>query len=219
MAQEYSPRSGWLHPLFKSIDALCNLWAGGRLRLWQRRSPLPQGVTVQRVEEVDDETESFIQKRNRTELTRRGRDELNWMINYPWVVADPARKSEAARYYFSSVADRFSFECLQVRDAKMTMLGFVILRIRGSHVAVPYACFDPPNATLIAQVICREVVNLNASRLTLYNPLLLKCLEGLAVPTVYRRHKIRTLVVSDHFSDIDLSVTQLQDGDGDCAFT
>jgi hypothetical protein len=205
--------------LLKSLDAAANILIGARLRRWQTQRPIGDGVSVHQVEQIDEETGRFIERWNRSELTRRGRAELNWMINHPWIVTDSSGGRSADQYYFSSVARRFSFLCIQVRDPQRCLVGFMILRARDGQVAVPYIYFDPTHTAVMMRVILHQTINLNANRLTLFHPGLLSALRDLDFPALYRARKIRSCAVSDRFRHLGLRSAILQDGDGDCAFT
>jgi len=69
-------------------------------------------IELEYVKEIDDELNTFIQANRKNELTKRGKEELNWMLQNPWVLAAPFKDRVSKKTFFSSEED-FLFVCFR----------------------------------------------------------------------------------------------------------
>ena len=210
------PRLRPLRFALRLIDALVNPFVALRLRFWARRSA--RDVAFRAVNTIDEETQRFIASHQQNELTRRGPAELDWIRRHPWVLAEPVSDA-AGEYHFSSVARRFVFVSVEVRDATGRLAGFLLLNLHNGRLSVPFCCCAPADADQVASVVARQAIALKASHLAVFNPDLIRGLARIGFPFLYQQATERPWIISAKFKDVDFGPYNLQDGDGDCAFT
>ena len=171
------------------------------------------------IAEIDDETALFINKYQKTELVRRGARELEWITGYPWVLQAPFSDISSSRYFFSAVAQVFYYLKIKVLDSTGAIVAFIILRFRDQHLTMPYAYFDPSNITAVFRVICHHIIALNAISFETCNEHLISELNKANFPVVVKRTRDRHSYISKSLANADVASLDLQDGDGDKAFT
>ena len=213
-----SPAMKILRGLFKTLDALTNEITNLRNFFWQRRCQKQLQLNFEITSCIDVETDTFIQRYQRQDLTRKGQSELNWMIQYPWILSAPFKDAAARRYYFSSRADRFYFLSVKVFAANDEMIGFFILKVRDDRAGVAYSYFDGQHAPSIAAAVAQTALAMDVSTLTLYDEKLVVAFTALGCPHWSARSVSRGFLLSKAFAGIEPADIRLHGGDGDLAF-
>jgi hypothetical protein len=179
-----------------------------------RKEALP---TIEYVKQIDAEIEQFIRQRQERQLTRRGADELNWIVNNPWLRTAPGPDADGRRYHFSSIANPFGFHALKVRDAQGQLTAFLILARRGNALKVPY-CYHTGNLAQVAEVIFAHLHQWRIATFTTFQPELVQYLSTHATPALLKRSVFRKYMVANAIEGLPEKF-ELQDGDADCSFT
>ena len=204
-------------PLLRLVDGVLNAPNALRLALWR---PRPQ-VAWEYLGEIDAEAAAFIAAHQAGELTRRGQEELNWLLKYPWVLSGPVADAQQARYHFTALAQRFEFLALRLRDAQGAMAGLLILSVRDGHLRVPYAYLTEAARPEAVRLLLRHMLTLGLDRLTLHHPELVATIRNMRTPFWLIRPFRTAYILSQRFAD-DYAAhgpLRIQDGDGDKAFT
>ncbi len=213
-------RTRFVRPVFRVLDAFRNGGMRARLQAWlHRENKAGPAPTLQYIPEIDAETSAFIGAYRKQELVSRGPDELNWAIHYPWVVPAPLGDRLEHKYFFSAVAKRFLIHNVKVFDAGGEMIGFLMLKVRDSGLAVPYSYFRPGQAPAMMTVILRHLIKLRLGTLYLYDGELIRAFQERQFPCFGREPVVRRSFISRVYDKYDTSACVLQDGDGDGVFT
>jgi hypothetical protein len=204
-------------PALKLLDNIANIPVGLRLSLMKAK-PVSSLQFVP-VTEIDRKLDLYIQSKQDRQFGRRRADELNWIINYPWL-KESQPTDESRRYHFSSVADRFKNLCYKLTD-KEEIKGYIHFTIRNNHLKIPYAYFEPEYVPDIVQYIYQIMQEYKLNMLTVFHPTLVALFKSNTTPFIYKRaigrNYIITKALDAHFSGKEKLI--IQDGDADCAFT
>ena len=93
-----------------------------------------------------------------------------------------------------------------------------MISIRDGHFRIPYAYFKEKDSFIIMKVIYQYMITNKSSMLTTFHPVMVNRIKNANSPFFYKRQLFKDFAVSNEFRDIEIN-GQLQDGDGDCAFT
>jgi len=206
--------------IIKCIDGFFNIFNDIRLFFWKLFVGL-KGMKLEYVNEIDKEVKEFIEKRQAKGFTRRKVEDLNWIVQYPWLLSSPFRDRDSSRYHFSSLEKYFLVLNIKVYDNSDKLIGFVMFAIRGHNLKIPYCYFDEKDTEKIMRLIYKHMLHMKLNMLTTFNPLLSNHIKNHRTPFIHKRRMKRHYIISKIFKNDLLSDRQiaLQDGDADCAFT
>ncbi|MDH7514300.1 MAG: GNAT family N-acetyltransferase [Bacteroidota bacterium] len=204
-----------VRPLLHAFDCCVNTIHDPLVRIW--KPPCPQGLTWEVVGTIPEDAVDFIERMNCGEWTRRGREEFDWILRYPWVVEAPADHDDTRRYYFSSRCKRFFLRCLCVRDKGDTLKAFALVQVRNSAMTVPYVYAYEDAFETLAHGLFSMMQSYTIDTLTSCHPKLSVAVDKLRVPFIHKRATTRVFLFpkclpAPHEDEI-------QDGDGDGVFT
>jgi hypothetical protein len=200
----------------KTLDLAADLWGSLRRTSWRKRYPLPEAVRLEYVPEFDEEADDFIQHHSKANLVKRGARELNWIARYPWEQFAPL--GAAPDFRFTSPVGSLSVLKLKVYGPDDRITAVLLLNVIDHHVTVPY-CFYSCEAALIARLLCHFVSAQHAERLTIYQEPLVAQIRALGFPWLKVLDRQRSWIWSKVCAESCTTAYQMQDGDGDCAFT
>ncbi|MCW3125310.1 MAG: family acetyltransferase [Bacteroidetes bacterium] len=212
--EKYKPYSS----LLKLVDAVANIPVDVKLK----RLP-PLKYSQHRFEPVSghvrDDVDQFIRSFQAYSFERRDVRDLNWIMEYPWLVQSGTTE-ESHRYHFSSVADRFQNLSVKMMDGDR-MIGFLHLTIRDNHLKMPYAFISKENVRDVMEYIYDVMLTLRLNMLTVFHKDIVAYLQQNSNSFIYKRPIKRNYIITKkldaHFADKDKLI--IQDGDADCAFT
>ncbi|MCX6252005.1 MAG: GNAT family N-acetyltransferase [Bacteroidetes bacterium] len=202
-------------PLLKVIDAVLNI--GNSLRLlFYTRYTQSENVRIEYLREITPETEKFVLRMNKNEWIKRGKAEWEWIVSYPWLLQAQEKDPESKRYFFSSVARRFFYRCVQLYDGKNNIIAFILLSVRNEHLTVPYYYCDRGYHPEVAKFLINTMRDENISMITVFHTDLSETLRTMNTPFIVKRSIQRPYLFP---KGIDISDLNFQDGDGDSVFT
>jgi hypothetical protein len=207
-----------LRPVFKFFDDLMTEIIHIRSSFWQRRINPCQHLTFEYISAIDKETDQFIRQHHQADLTRKGKRDLSWIMNNPWILSAPLKDLAAKRYYFSSRADRFLYLAVKVYARPNKMIGFFLLKVRDDRMSVAYSYFKSRHARSIMAAVYHHALMMNVSLLSVYNDQLIAGYLELDCPCWSTKKKSREISLSKAFADLPLANFRLQGGEGDLAF-
>lgn len=215
------PKWNKWRPILSCIDGLFNIPNSWRLRLSAWNKLELKGTQFEYISELDEETWTFIQKQKSNELMNRGRADLNWLIQHPWLISSALKDYNAERYHFSATDRFFTFLNIKIYNSNLELIGFVILSIRGKNMKVPYVYCLEGAEEMVLKVIYKHMVDLKLDMLTVFQPLLLSAIKKGKMPffklRTFNRHYIIGKVLEKPLMATPDFV--IQDGDADAAFT
>jgi hypothetical protein len=177
-----------------------------------------QGIHFHRVEAPDDETAHFIENVTQGEICFRKKEELQWILEFPWLRVSGGQDQEAAKYHFSTVCKEFSTHCYKI-FRKETMIGFVFLTSRDGHFKMPYYFCNPRDNDDVFWVLVMLLVKLKALSFTTWQAAVIQYVGRMGYSFLYAKRLIKQEAYSNELSDLFADKLRMQDGDGDMSFT
>lgn len=201
----------FLKPLWWTVDRI--LWLINPLPLFAKGIKL-RGVGLEYVATVDDELAKLFEEATDASPLQRKRQELEWIMKFPWLVPSPLGDRVGERYFFSASPKRFQQQLVKVYKEK-TLAGFIMLNHTDGVASVPYVSFQPEDVELFTKIILKHAMAVGADRLTVYHAELSRSLRSLKPFGLLSRKQYRNYFASQSLS---LSNTTFLEGDGDCVF-
>ncbi|MCB0665634.1 MAG: hypothetical protein KDC80_07425, partial [Saprospiraceae bacterium] len=204
-----------IKPFWQFTDFLLNLILDFRLYF----SPRKKNTHWKQVFEVDDKIDHFIRQNQSGQIFKRGKNELNWILKFPWIrSAKP--DSQSRKYYFSSVARIFEFKALMLEDQEGKIKGFVVLSRRDYSLKVPYCYFEKDTLDEVISCLTWHIFEWKIKTATIFHPALVEHFQRKQFPAFFTRSFRRHYIISRVFDAFDIENRyKIQDGDADCAFT
>ncbi|MCI5084177.1 MAG: GNAT family N-acetyltransferase [Saprospiraceae bacterium] len=204
-------------PLLKVFDRLANAILDLRFA-FAKSSVSPEQIEYLPL--VDEETAHWIEAYQSNSLFGRKATELNWMLQYPWVLSAPSADRDSVRYHFTAVEPCFQFVPIKLRDKSGKIVAFLIFARRNQQLKLPYCYLKKAALPLVVQLIQDHILQWRIHTFSTYHPDLTEYLRkhkgwGLFQKTIRRSYLISTtfeMAGTANYSEI-------QDGDGDGAFT
>ena len=210
------PQLASFRSVLGAVDALVDQYVTLKQWRWRKRHAFPPGIRLEYLSEMDAEADEFIQQHSALSLSRRGAGDLNWIARYPWVLTTPL--APPSSFHFSSPVESYSVFNVKVYESDERLVAVLMIALIDGHVIVPY-CFHEGQSGLIAQVLAQFLIAQRAERLTLYHKDLVERFLALRLPWLWLRKKRRAWILSRECIAEGASEYEMQDGDGDCAFT
>ena len=198
-------------------DAIINSILDVRF-LFYKNEPPP--YKLEYINHIDSETEKFISKFQNRQLFKRDIRELNWIIEYPWILSAPTKDFDSWRYYFSSIDKSFDFYCLKVLNNLDELVAFLILSKRNRILKLPYCYIEKDFLPDVARIIDYHILNWRINTFSTFHPELVEYFFSNKTISIYKKNTERQYWITDVLNNIiKESNYNIQDGDGDCAFT
>ena len=172
------------------------------------------------IDSLDAEVRNFIQSKSTGHLFSRQSQEIDWILQYPWIIKAPSVDDFSARYHFSSVDSDFSFSAIKLKNERGAMTGFLLFAKRGKNLKLPYCFYDAEQLPKIICIIKMHLKKWHISTFTVFHKAIVEQLAKQYTFSFYKKKIKRHFIISkklDHF--IIGNVHLIQDGDADCAFT
>ena len=207
-----------LKPLLKMMDLTINILMSpvqiiNRLRFTKK---VPQ---VEYLTSLPPELHSFIEIHSEKEFTRRSGADLEWIMKYPWIEQKNHNQSVTAiEYPFSHLVGSFEQYFVKITASGQT-IGLLFISVRDGHLRVPYVYFQEKDALQVLKVIYQQVVLKNVITLTVFCPKLVNLMDSVSHPFIFKKKIKRLMAISKQLTDLYLKYPEIQDGDGDVAFT
>ena len=199
--------------IFNSIFSLKNRIFRGRLT---------QDIIVKQVDKIDEEILTFIQPFQKSAFTKKTKEDFDWQANFPWIINSVEAREDQKRYYFSSFAKRFKIVYLKFfKEEKL--IGFLILTIRDNALRIPFVYFDEKNDA-IARGITAHILNFmtveKLNTIHISNKVLTEnILSEKHNFFLIRKMNKECFISNKIMENVPHHSVNLQDGDGDAAFT
>jgi GNAT superfamily N-acetyltransferase len=212
------PRLKPLSFVFITIDAFLNLFIDA---FSGSKQNINKNKHIQFVKEIDDEIEHFIKKHQQHNLFKRTKTELNWILNYPWILNSDTIDNVSANYHFSSIAKRFEFFNVKFFDNENQLAGFVMLQLLNKHLTVHTAYFESSQTKVIVELIYQLIKENKINSFSVYNKELVDYMSSNQNPFIFKKSLKRGFYYSKNFEHYFKKNPQLrfEAGDGDMIFT
>jgi len=175
------PKLGLLSPLLGVADGLANAVQG--LRLGSPKT-LPEDGPFRQLQDPDDPALATWVARcaDAPGLSRRGPEDLRWMLRKPWVLEGPP-DAEARRYHFTSHSPQFRQVLLLAEQPEPALL---LLGLNKGLVKVPHAWVPESMASEALKAIIASLQTWGAHTLLCFEPPLVRALQA-SGPWLHRR--------------------------------
>lgn len=207
-----------LKPLLKTMDLTINLLLipFRKINRFRFTKNVPQ---VEYLDSLNQELYSFIETHSQNEFIRRSGAELEWIMQYPWIMKKANDNSfSSVEYPFSHLVKNFEQYFVKITESGQT-IGLLFISIRDGHFKVPYAYFQEKDGSRILKVIYQQAVLKKVVTLTVFCPKLAKLMDSAAHPFIFKKKIKRLIAISKHLSAFYQQYPEIQDGDGDVVFT
>ncbi|MFC5270521.1 GNAT family N-acetyltransferase [Adhaeribacter terreus] len=214
-------------PVLEKIKWLISLknWALNvqndvRLSMWEP-SKGTRNYRVETIGKIDEKLAEFISEKQQNQLEKRGAEDLNWMLQNPWLLQLSEDDGTGKKYHFSAFDKRFEFRPLQISNTENQVVAFVILAIRGNDLKVPYLYAEAGNMRTVAEIIIQLMMKEKLNTITVFHPELVAVFKQNPKPFIYLHPLKRHYIISKKFAELlsKQAEVKIQDGDADCAFT
>lgn len=201
--------------LLKGIDGLVNLFADRRFVFLKNGNK-----NYQEVDLLDMESLKFVNQKMQSYSFQRSGEELQWMIEYPWVLTGDPKDALNKRYQFSAIDRRFQNKFILVRNASGKLVGVVMICLRNEHLKIPHAFYEPEYIADVAGCIEQWMLSCKVNTFTVFYPELAAYFKVHRKVFLFKKDIQRKYLFSKGFAEaVDVSKLKIQDGDGDVGFT
>lgn len=205
---------GRFRPLLRMFDASINLLHKPVLSFWSRQLER-KNIQFNILKNIDDETDTFIRSISEHELFGRGKTELNWIIQNPWITTN-ADELGGKKYAFTCVVD--SFEQLPIavyKDGRM--VAFAMLLLRSGIANLTYLYVGKEHFGDVLYVVYLQLLKRDVHTFTAFHEPLSRHMLSHRLPFIIVRKQQRGIAFSTEYAG-KIKLNQLQYGDADCAF-
>ena len=175
-----------------------------------------KGLQFENLHRADDELALIFEKATLTTPTQRKRQELDWIVDNPWLVSSPMGDRLGEKYFFSASPKRFEQYLVKVCRGD-NLLGFVIVNITDGAVSVPYLHCQSADTKVFAKLVAKYAMAIGGNRLTVYHAEVADAIKRLMPFALLSRVQYRNYFATDALANRLKGVNFLE-GDGDCAF-
>ncbi len=180
-----------------------------------------KGIKLDYTDQIDRETEILITSQQGKQLFKRGTSELNWMLEYPWILSSSKPSEISRKYHFSSTDRLFQFVPVKVRGKNDELIAFILFARRNHHLKLPYFYIKNDLAlSAVVKVINFHLVKWKIETLTIFHEKLVTELKQSRTPALYKKSFEKEYLISSVInSRLPDSGYEIQDGDADYCFT
>lgn len=204
---------------YKSMLGLGDRLLNGLTDLRFRFKKEPQ-ANHEEVTTIDAALKTFINAQAKKASFGRDSCDVQWMMDYPWVLNGDCKDPMNERYEFSAVDTFFKNYAVVVRDNNNQIIGFLLLTHRNQHLKIPHAYFNEAQLPAVAQSIQCYIRKHKINTFTIFQPALVGYFRLNGSGFIFRKTIYRSYIFSKGFAaSVDIDQLSFQDGDGDGGFT
>ncbi len=195
---------------FKAIDFIVRIFVSFKLTFF--RPTINVGYAFEETVLPDDECYQMVQENKSVSLYRRGKQELEWIFNNPWILS--VEYDSGRNYPFSSFSDDFFYRTIKIfRSNKF--IGFFIFSVRERHLKTLFFQIEEGLENEIAAFLKQYCVENKLEMATVNNSKVGEVLFKRKFPFLHVKKMGQKI-----YSTFDVKGGySFQDGDGDVFFT
>lgn len=162
----------------------------------------------------DEDCLSYVEKNKNNYVFKRGKNEFNWIFQYPWMTDNNSDYLE--NYPFSSYAKEFYYKTVKIfNDNKFE--GFFCFSVRDGHLKTLCFYFSDMYNNAVSKWLKKYVSTNNLSVMTVFDKEISKIIKNNSFPFLRIRNYGMDIYSSFEFNRINNF--KVLDGDGDYIFT
>jgi len=163
------------------------------------------------------EMEEFINSNQKSSF-QRGKEEFDWIKEWPWISSNIRFMEEQKLYPFSLYALSFSFSYFYINNNE-GLIAVGVLKERDGHYSIPYLYYKEEHISLILGVMVKHIKKVKGLSLFVHNAYLKevfikKVLNNVPRKKIFHKAAFTKQFIANYGTDINW-----QDGDGDAVFT
>jgi len=212
--QNKYPGKKWMQIPFMVLDFLLNFvlvpFKNYHLSRFKKNS-----FSIEKVNEVDKEIETFINKYSLSELVQKNAAHFSWFKKYGWLKFKD--KNSTIRYPFTHEAKSFELNYYAFRE-KGELKAFVAISNRDNLAKVPYVYFDKKNIQKVVNTIMALLLQNKYDSLAIFHKEIVEFMGKHKMPFYFRKTETKYSGTTKKIEHIFKQKPILQDGDGDVIF-
>ena len=201
-----------IKPLLKLGDSLLNALTDIRLN-WHN---FKLDTKPEYLQAIDHISEEFFTKHQHNNWIKRSKKEIQWILEYPWLIQGEDTEQLNERYYFSCVEQAFKTKVVEFKNSHGEIIALLMLNIKNKNLTIPYLFAESSNyskiSTFLFELMYAEKLNI----FTVYHQEFSNYLRSIKTPFLFSKEMKKPYFISKKFEP--LQNLDFQDGDGDCAF-
>ena len=170
---------------------------------------------------IDLKTQSFLEEKQRNNLTKRDANFYQFIKTFQWIeeapLVDFVENNE--KYFFSGYNKNFNVYLVKIEDKNSKIVGFICLSRKDAELKVLQVFYLTGKHALIAKIILMHGIELGVKTIITYDDKITKQFKKLKITRIRFKKKERESIISKVFGEIDGENFGFQFGDGDCSFT
>lgn len=199
--------------LFKPVDFIINTFAS------LSRKAKDLSVHYKLVEKLSSEDDAFIKQFDRDSLSKIRKQELDWLVDYPWVIESNDENSYAVRYHFSTQYPVYKNYFIKIEETGKTS-AIVLLKNKEHHFTVHYVWAKEQALSDVAKSILDIIKDKEPKTLSIYHLGLISEMDKLKPRCLYKKDTTQVFMAYDGIPNWEFDkVNAFQYGDGDTVFT
>jgi hypothetical protein len=163
---------------------------------------------------IDEESAQFIQSKNQNELFRRGAEELNWIIDIPWITNEKSINSQ--RYAFTHAVNGYRMPVVKILENDKVVAVYLLLMHNGKAI-LTYCYYEPEAANKVVESIYALLLEHDIHTFTTFDEAIASCVGARRNPFIFTKKQVKHFAFPREKRGVVLS-GKIQHGDGDCAF-
>jgi hypothetical protein len=201
-----------IKPLLQLGDTILNAITDIRF-VWNKQKSLGN---FEYINSIDLIPEDFFLKHQQKNWIKRSKKEINWILQYPWLIQGTDYEQLSKRYYFSCIEKAFETKIVQFKNENGEIIALLILNIKNKHLTVPYLFGEEIYYPIISSFIYNLMSSERLKMFTIYHNEFSNYLSNCKTPFLFSKEMKKPYFISKKFEA--LKTLYFQDGDGDCAF-
>ncbi len=203
-----------IKPLLVAVDFLLNL--ANPLPLLSKAYTI-KNIDVEHIAKPDDEIKSLTIQLLKNTPTARSEKELDWIINYPWLVSSPLPDLIGKKYFFSSSPRQFEQSILKIY-IKNELAGFMLANNHNGYLSIPYLSCASKYEKAFAQIIAKFAIASKCQRVTIYQESIANEFRKMFLFRLLSIKQHRNFYATTNLIKLFDKTANFAEGDGDCAF-
>ena len=198
--------------VFSFID--CAISAVSTVRVWFYRAKQDPDFKFTQVRFPDEECYKISDSFNDQFLFNRGKMELKWIFQYPWISGE--KKYSPENYPFSSYSESFAYQTIKIFRQDL-FIGFFIFSVREGHLKTLHFCLPEGIEQEIAGYLKKFCAMYKIEFITVYNTEIAQQLLNRKFPFLHVKNYGQKIYSTFNIQNVDSY--RFRDGDGDVIFT
>ncbi|MFN3404339.1 MAG: GNAT family N-acetyltransferase [Cytophagaceae bacterium] len=207
-----------LYPVLWILDMVLNIFLIPYTLKW--KSVISKyKLHLKPFQQFDAGTKRFLDYHSTELITARRSEDFEWIHQYPWIT-EGMENEESRRYYFSSVADRFTVLFYKLTNNTGDIEALIFVTIRNDHMKVSYVFYNKGKESEVLKAINKVAVDYKVAAVTVFDKGIINEMHNKSTPFIYLKPVKKHFLISYKIKSVFAGQLTgfLQGGDGDSIF-